>query len=145
SVKGWCSGSCASEDAKIQACLTINGVTCWPANVTAKYQEVALGTSPPSTPATLGTAVPLLDAWTPAGFSPLNRADLASRAGMVNVNVAGVATWQSGGYPNTYFSPNWTNGSKISIAGSECKITAMGGLTQLTIDPASCSPPLSLP
>ena len=32
SVKGWCSGQCAGEDAKIQACLTINGVTCWPTN-----------------------------------------------------------------------------------------------------------------
>jgi hypothetical protein len=144
-VKGWCSGSCAGEDAKIQACLTINGVTCWPTNATAKYQEVALGTAATNTFATLGTAVPLLDAWTPAGFSPLNRADLSSRAGMVNVDQAGVVTWQSGGYPNTYFSPNWTNGSKISIAGSDCKIAVMGGLTQLTIDPASCSAPLSLP
>jgi|GEM_PF-5888855 len=145
SVKGWCSGTCAGEDAKIQACLTINGVTCWPTNAAAKYQEVALGTSATNTFATLGTAVPLLDAWTPAGFSPLNRADLSSRAGMVNVDQAGVATWQSGGNPNTYFSPNWTNGSKISIAGSECKIALMGGPTQLTIDPASCSAPLSLP
>ena len=36
-------GTCAGEDAKIQACLTINGVTCWPTNATAKYQEGALG------------------------------------------------------------------------------------------------------
>jgi hypothetical protein len=145
SVKGWCSGTCAGEDAKIQACLTINGVTCWPTNATAKYQEVALGTSVTNIFATLGTTVPLLDAWTPAGFSPLNRADLASRAGMVNVDVTGAVTWALGGYPNTYFSANWTPGSKISIAGSVCNITRMGGLTQLTIDPASCSVPLSLP
>ena len=145
SVKSWCSGSCAGEDAKIQACLTINGVTCWPTNATAKYQEVALGTSVPTTFATLGTAVPILDAWTPAGFSPLTKADLSSRSGMVNVDASGVVRWQSGGNPNTYFSPNWTNGSRISIAGSECKIVAMGGSTQLTIDPATCSVPLSLP
>ena len=94
---------------------------------------------------TLGTTVPLLDSWTPAGFSPLNRGDLSSRTGLVNVDASGVVTWQSGGYPNTYFNANWTSGSKISIAGSECTITAMGGLTQLTIDPASCSTALSLP
>src|SRR5262249_13329475 len=38
-VKGWCSGTCAGEDTKIQACLTINGVNCWPTNASAKYQE----------------------------------------------------------------------------------------------------------
>src|ERR1019366_1281103 len=76
-VKGWCSGTCTGEDAKIQGCLTVNGVTCWPTNATAKYQEVALGTSVTNTFTTLGTTVPLLDAWTPAGLSPLNRADLS--------------------------------------------------------------------
>jgi hypothetical protein len=145
SVKGWCTGTCAGEDAKIQACLTINGVTCWPTNAAAKYQEVALGTSVTNTFAILGTTVPLLDAWTPAGFSPLNRADLSSRAGMVNVDVSGVVSWMPGGNPNTYFSANWIPGSKISIAGSACRIVNMGGLTQLTIDPASCSVPLALP
>ena len=73
SVKAWCSGTCAGEDAKIQACLTINGVTCWPTNATAKYQEAALGTSATNNFITLGTQVPILDSWTPAGFSPLNR------------------------------------------------------------------------
>ena len=130
---------------RYRACLTINGVSCWPTNATAKYQEIALGTSATNSFVTLGTAVPLLDSWTPAGFSPLNRGDLSSRTGLVNVDASGVVTWQSGGYPNTYFNANWTSGSKISIAGSECTITAMGGLTQLTIDPASCSTPLSLP
>ncbi len=145
SIKGWCSGACAGEDAKVQACLTINGVTCWPTNATAKYQETTLGTSDMGTFATLGTVVPLLDAWTPAGFSPLNRADLSRRAGMVNVDANGIVTWQPGGYPNTYFNPNWTNGSKISIAGSECRIMSVGGPTQLTIDLASCSTPLAPP
>ena len=145
SVKGWCSGTCAGEDAKIQVCLTINGVSCWPTNATAKYQEAALGTSWPNSFVTLGTAVPILDSWTPAGFSPLNRADLSTRSGQVNVDTNGVVTWQPGGYPNTYFSPNWTAGSRIWIAGSECKIAAMTGQTQLTIDTASCSTPLSLP
>jgi hypothetical protein len=64
---------------------------------------------------------------------------------MVNVDVGGVVTWMPGGNPNTYFSANWIPGSKVSIAGSACRIVNMGGLTQLTIDPASCSVPLSLP
>ena len=145
SLKGWCSGTCAGEDAKIQACLTINGVTCWPTNATARYQEAALPTSQTDNFLTLGSPVAILESWTPAGFSRLNRADLSFRTGIVNVDVDGTVTWQSGGYPNTYFNANWTTGSRISIAGSECKIAQMGGLTRLTIDPASCSTPLSLP
>ena len=145
SLKAWCSGSCAGEDAKIQACLTINGVTCWPTNATAKYQEVALPTSSNGQFVTLGTTVPILDSWTPAGFAPLNRADFSKRSGLANVDVNGGVTWQKGGYPNTYFNANWSNGSRISIAGSECVITAVQGLTQLTIDPATCSTPLALP
>ena len=145
SVKAWCSGACAGEGSKIQACLTINGVTCWPSNATAKYQELALPTSSTGTFLTLGSTIPILDSWTPAGYAPLNRADFSNRTGLANVDVTGVVTWQKGGYPNTYFNPNWTNGSRLSIVGSECKITAVQGLTQLTIDPASCSTPLALP
>jgi hypothetical protein len=145
SLKGWCLGTCAGEDAKIQACLTINGVTCWPTNATAKYQETTLPTTQTNNFLTLGSPVAILESWTPAGFSRLNRADLSFRTGIVNVDVDGGVTWQSGGYPNTYFNPNWTTGSRISIAGSECKIALMGGLTRLTIDPSSCSTPLSLP
>src|ERR1039457_5627588 len=48
-LKAWCSGMCAGEDAKIHACLSVNGVTCWPTNAAGKYQEVALGTSAPNT------------------------------------------------------------------------------------------------
>ena len=97
SVKAWCTGTCAGEDTKIQACISINGVTCWPTNATAKFQEVALGTtSLPSSFSVLGTAVPILDAWTPAGFAPLTRADLATRQGLVDVDAGGVATWKPG-------------------------------------------------
>lgn len=27
SMKAWCSGSCAADDGKVQACLTVNGVS----------------------------------------------------------------------------------------------------------------------
>jgi hypothetical protein len=145
SVKGWCSGTCGGEDAKVQACLTIIGVTCWPTNGTAKYQDAALATSSNGTFVTLGTKVPVLDAWTPAGFAPLIRADISKRSGLVNVAVNGVATWQKGGYPDTYFNANWTHGSRITIAGSECTIASVQGLTRLTIDASSCTTPLTLP
>ncbi|MEO8367817.1 MAG: hypothetical protein ABI806_01275 [Candidatus Solibacter sp.] len=146
SVKGWCSGACAGEDAKIQACISINGITCWPTNATAKYQEATLNTSPSNIYTVLGSAVPLLDSWTPVGFNALHRGDISRRSGLVDVDAAGVATWQPGGATtNTYFNANWVAGSRIVIANSECKIASVAGLTQLTIDPASCSTPLTLP
>jgi hypothetical protein len=146
SVKAWCTGTCAGEDAKIQACISINGVTCWPTNTTAKFQEVALGTtSPPSAFSVLGTTAPILDAWTPAGYPPLTRADLSTRQGLVDVDAGGVVTWRIGGSPNTYFSANWVVGSKITIGSSACTITARVGVTQVTVSPASCSPALAVP
>lgn len=145
SVKGWCSGTCAGEDAKIQACLTINGVTCWPTDATAKYQELSLGTSAPNNVATLGAPVALLDSWTPAGFSPLNRGDFSRRSGLADVDPSGVVTWKPEGYPNTYFNPNWVAGSRITIAGVECQLRSAPSLTHLAIDPASCAQPLTLP
>jgi hypothetical protein len=145
SVKGWCQGTCAGEDAKIQACLTINGVTCWPTNATAKYQEALLGTSQTNNFVTIGTTVPVLDAWTPAGFLPLNRADLSIRFGKADVDAAGTVTWVKGTGGGMYFSPNWTAGSRINIAGSECSLTGPASTKELMIDPASCSTPLALP
>ncbi|MEO8596166.1 MAG: hypothetical protein ABI759_22800 [Candidatus Solibacter sp.] len=145
SVKGWCNGPCAGDNAKIQACITVNGVTCWPTDGTAKYQEVALDTSQSDVYAMLGTTVPLLDSWTPAGNSVLHRGEISRHSGYADVDAAGVVTWEPGGWPNTYFSPNWVAGSKIVIADSECRITSVSGLTQLTIDLTSCSTPLAAP
>src|SRR5207244_4816301 len=79
------------------------------------------------------------------GFAPLNRADLAQRFGKANVDVSGVATWVPSPGSGTYFNANWTNGSRIAIAGSSCTINSAATLTSLTIDPSSCSPALSLP
>lgn len=146
SAKAWCSGTCAGENSTIQVCLSVNGVTCWPTNAAAKYQEAALGSSSlPGTFVTLGTTVPILDSWTPAGFAPLTRADLSTRQGLVDVDVNGLVTWKKGGNPSTYFSPNWTAGSKITIAGSICTMTNRLGITQVNVIPASCSPVLSVP
>jgi len=142
SVKGWCSGGCAGEDAKIQACLTINGVTCWPTNATAKYQEVALPSYQTNNFVTLGTTTPILDGWTPAGYQPLNKSDLSARSGKADVDASGAMTWVSG---SGYFDPNWTTGSRITVAGSECTVSGAASTARMAIDPASCSVSLALP
>jgi hypothetical protein len=142
SLKGWCQGTCAGEDAKVQACLTINGVNCWPTNASAKYQEVALGTSQTNSFVTLGSTTPILDAWTPAGFQPLNKSDLSMRSGQTSVDTSGNMTWTSGA---TYFNPNWTTGSRITVAGVLCTVRGASSTGQMAIDPASCATPLALP
>jgi hypothetical protein len=90
-------------------------VTCWPTNATAKYQEAALGGSQTNNFVTLGTTVSIMDAWTPAGFQPLNKSDLSARSGKANVDANGTLTWVSG---IGYFNPNWTTGSKVTVAAS---------------------------
>jgi len=71
-------------------------VTCWPTNATAKYQDAALGTSQSNNFATMGTTTPIMDAWTPAGFQPLNKSDLSSRSGKADIDVNGTMAWVSG-------------------------------------------------
>jgi hypothetical protein len=137
SVKGWCGGACAGEDAKIQACITANGVSCWPNE--SNVLDIALGTTPnPSAFVVAGTQTPIMASWTPAGYQPLTRTDAEGRGGIVNVDTAGNVS-------GDYFYPNWTAGSQITIAGSTCAITAVKNPKALTINPASCAPALSLP
>lgn len=137
SVKGWCAGVCAGEDAKIQACITANGVSCWPND--NNVLDIALGTSPnPSTFGVAGTQTPIMASWTPAGYQPLTRTDVAGRGGAVNVDAAGNVSGDG-------FYPNWAPGSQITIAGSVCTVTGVKNPKALTIDPASCAPALSLP
>ena len=140
SVKGWCSGTCAGDDAKIQACLTVNGLSCWPnQNNTV---DITLGTTPnPTKFVTGGDSLPIMTAWTPVGIAPLTPTDAQSRVGTVNVDVTGGMTWVGG----DYFYPNWIAGSKITIGTSECSTVNVANARAMTIDPASCSPALSLP
>jgi hypothetical protein len=75
----------------------------------------------------------------------LNKSDLSARSGKANVDAAGVMTWVTSNGQGTYFNPNWTNGSRLTIAGSECTVNAPGSTKQMAIDPASCSTALALP
>lgn len=149
SLKAWCSvGACSGENSKIEACFTINGSTCWPSNATAKIQEVSLGTSAlPSSFVTLGTTVPILDSWTPAGYTPPTVKEVALLLGFADVSAGGVVTFTGSSFPNqTYFNPNWTpNISKINLGSSVCTITAMTSLASLTVNPAACTPALTVP
>jgi hypothetical protein len=141
-VKGWCSGTCAGEDRKVQVCLTVNGVSCWPNN--SNVYEIALGTSAlPSTFSTYGNGSLSMFPWTPAGLPPLVSWDAIPRSGQVNVDASGNVTWVTGS--GRLFYPGWTAGSAITIAGSACKITSVSNPQSLAVDPASCSPALSLP
>ena len=140
SLKAWCSGACAGDDAKVQACLTVNGVSCWPDQNNAV--DIALGTSSnPGSFVTAGSSKAIMAAWTPAGVSPLNVTDTRPRSGSVNVDGAGNVAYVNG----DFFYPNWTAGSKFTVAGSVCNITSVAHPKALAIDPASCSPSLSLP
>jgi len=140
SVKGWCSGACVGENAKIQACVTINGVSCWPNS--SNTLDVVLGsTANTSMFATAGSSVPLMAAWTPAGYNPLARTDVQPVSGQVNVDQSGHVTWTGG----SQFYMNWIAGSRITIGGSECALNGAASAVALNINPASCSPALALP
>jgi hypothetical protein len=138
SAKAWCSGPCTGDDAKIQVCLTVNGVSCWPDN--NNTIDVTLGTTAnPTSYVTAGSSAPIMRAWTPVRNLPLNTTDTKSRVGRVKVTSAGGVTWNSG----DRFYPNWTAGSKITIAGSECNVSSVANPKALSIDMASCAPALT--
>jgi hypothetical protein len=140
SAKAWCSGACGGDDAKIQVCLTVDGLSCWPSP--SNIIDVTLGTTAnPSTYVTAGSSAPLMAAWTPVGRLPLNATDTKPRSGNVDVDASGNVTNRGG----DVFYPNWTAGSRITIAGSDCAITKVTHTKSLAIDVASCSPSLTLP
>ena len=140
SVKGWCSGTCRGNDAKIQACITVNGVSCWPNNANAI--DVLLGTTVRTSAfATAGSPVPPMASWTPAGYNPLVRGDIQPISGQVSVDSSGNVTWLNG----SLFYLNWVAGSKVTIAGSECALAGPATAEHLTIDLTTCLPGLTVP
>jgi hypothetical protein len=146
SLLGWCggtTGTCATgNNATVDVCLTVNGVTCWPSNSLAQIQAVALGTAAlPSSFITGGSMAPILASWTPPGVGPLPLSDILPRSGSVSVNVSGNVTWNGG----SYFYPNWVSGSAITLGSSVCTITSSVTSLAFTVTPSNCSPVLTAP
>jgi hypothetical protein len=113
--------SCAGDDCKVSACLTINGQTC---ATPAKDQTLSM------TPAAyiLGTQNPM-DLWQASG-APISRVDAVEFTGTVNYNAATkTVTWASG----NYFDLNWTAGSQITIAGGQFTIASLLNEASLTL------------
>jgi hypothetical protein len=137
SVNGRCSGACAGDDAKIQACITVNKVSCWP--TAANMFDLTLGRS--ASIVTYGDGSLGMQPWTPPGTPVLIAGDVTVKTGTVNVDASGNVSWASG----AYFYPAWTAGSSVQIGSSTCTLSSMTGPVLMAIDPASCSPELTLP
>jgi hypothetical protein len=114
--------TCAGDDCKVSACLTVNGQTC---ATPAKDQTLSI------TPAayTLGTQN-LMDLWQASGPPAISRVDAVEFTGTVDYNSATkTLTWASG----NYFDLNWTAGSQITIAGGQFTIASVLNEATLTL------------
>lgn len=139
SLKAWASTG-SGDNATIQACMTVNGVSCWPS--AANFHDIVLGNSAlPSTFTSFGNTSLASLPWVPAGTPPLLSLDARKRSGTVNVDASGNVTWANSG---DVFYPGWIAGSKITIAGQVCTIATYTNPQSLAIAPSSC-PGLSLP
>lgn len=113
---------CSGDDCKLDACLTVNGVSC-----TSGTIETALTDSPASY--TIGTRN-LLDLWQGAGPPAIARPDASRATGTVNYSSASnTVTWVSG----NPFSIKWGPGSRITVAGSEYTIASVKNENSLTL------------
>lgn len=139
SLKAWASTG-SGDNATIQACLTVNGVSCWP--TAANVHDIVLGnTALPSTFTSFGNTSLAALPWVPPGTPPLLSLDARKRSGNVNVDGSGNVTWIDGG---DVFYPGWVSGSKITINGQACTIASYTNPQSLAIAPSSCTG-LSLP
>jgi len=139
SLKAWASSG-SGDDAAIQVCLTVNGVSCWP--TANNVHDMVLGNTPlPSTFTSFGDTSLAVLPWVPAGTPPLVSQDAIKRSGSVNVDPSGYVTWINGG---DLFYPGWIAGSKITINNQVCTIASVTSPQALSITPSSC-PGLSLP
>jgi len=117
----------------VNVCLTIDSVSCASAT-----RQVTLPAS--RSRMTVGNQSPNLSFWTDATHK-LNRPDVVSRSGTVNVDASGTVTFISG----DQFNPHWRGGSYFAIGKSECQVVNLSHSRLLHINPASCRPALQLP
>jgi hypothetical protein len=112
SVIGW--GVGADADRTLEACMTLDAVSCY-----GPWVDIVLPAADPgATPVTTATTTPYLFDWTAAGKQPPGPEDMKVRSsGTVAVSGTTVTASASGA-----FLPTWTNGSRITINGTVYRI-----------------------
>ena len=106
----------SGNDALIDMCLTIDGVTCAPGS--PNLQEFSATGSAVQVPA---TPHDYLSDWFNWAVPPFNSMDMATRSNTVAAynNTTGALTWTSG----HYFDRKWTAGTRVWIGGTPQKLT----------------------
>jgi len=116
------SGCSTMDDCKIVACLTIDGVTCYPG---AKLIEQTLTST--ATDYTFGSKT--VDLWQTSGTRPPNGPELASRTGLVVCDGSNNVT-RTGGDP---FNILWSAGSTLTVNNIDYSIASVTGLNNITL------------
>ncbi len=126
SLKAWCTGTCATEDRKVELCLTVNGVSCATAVREQLLGTTALTSASPAV--VVGDSVPMLAFWMAPGSPAPDRTQFVVRTGTVDVSGTTVQ-WRSG----LYFNLNWSAGSRIVLGTTEYQIASVQGPQKLTL------------
>ena len=119
----------SGEDAKLDVCLTIDGVTCAPGS--PNLQEVAFTSTSSTQTAPSTTPLDYMADWFVWTVPPFNTTDMAKRSNTVAAynDSTGALTWTSG----HYFDRKWTAGTRVWIGGSPYKLTSYQSSQSITI------------
>ncbi|PWT99272.1 MAG: hypothetical protein C5B51_27615 [Terriglobia bacterium] len=123
-----------SSDGQAEVCLTADGVSCRSA-----IRTISVPTSEPTSPQNVGDTNSPMVYWNDA-LHIVSKPNMVRRSGTVNIDTSGNATWTGG----DVFNPNWTAGSRLTIANSDCAISSVTNDVSLKVTLSSC-PGLSVP
>ncbi|MDQ6664814.1 MAG: hypothetical protein M3Z23_10510, partial [Acidobacteriota bacterium] len=119
------SGCTNTDDCKIIACLTIDGITCY---LGAKMFEQTLTST--ATAYTFGGKS--VDLWQAPGSRPPNGPEVASRTGLVVCDGSNNVTRTGGDLFNT----SWGNGSTLTVNDVDYTIASVAGVNNITLSGA---------
>ncbi len=117
-----------TDDCKIVACLTVDGVNCYAGGTQI---EQALTTTPSTY--TFGTSGTAVDLWQPTGVKPPDGTQVATRIGTVVCDGSANVTFISG----DFFGTHWSAGSTITINNIDYSIASVNNINTLTLT-SSC-------